>query len=560
MAKRTRRRGKVPQKPPSKERKNEIIKVYASLVKKLKNHPTEAQLQESGISRHAVRWNFGSPADLKVLMREKYPELFQHIIDETVFTRKNFEKLQAAKKQYKRVVVTCAVAGAPTHIKFYKALRNYCKLNAAMLLVIPVKAPASNLPGNRGNNVSWQLDEFLGKEWNSKNIEVCIGDLELNSNIYVSGISLSAKQIDPTTGMARLAHKSSFIFGSPKQRLNVVPNSKHKLPHVAMGTGSISLPSYSTDAYMSKRTGYLAEEDHKIGAIVVELEPGDKYYYFRQLIAEPNSGNFVDLGKYYRPTGSVGKIKTSAFVLGDWHAGETDPMARKVWAQVAKDLQPDYIVCHDLFNGKSVNPHEQKKALKRAMLAEKNLLSIKDELKITAEDLENELIPWAKKKCIVVDSNHDDFLDRYLDEERYSREPWNKKIAIKLADAFMDGHNPVQVGVEMFLPKTLHSKVRWLKPDEPFILCGVELGQHGHRGPNGARGSLRNMEEAHNRCMIGHSHTPGIIREAWQVGTSSLLDQGFNEGASSWMLCSGTVYENSSRQLIFAINGKYCLE
>ncbi len=90
-------------------------------------------------------------------------------------------------------------------------------------------------------------------------------------------------------------------------------------------------------------------------------------------------------------------------------------------------------------------------------------------------------------------------------------------------------------------------------------MADIELGAHGDKGANGARGSLLAMENAYGNSVSGHSHTPEILRGAWQVGTTSLLKLEYVKGPSSWMHTSCLVYPNGSRQLINAINGLWRL-
>ena len=65
--------------------------------------------------------------------------------------------------------------------------------------------------------------------------------------------------------------------------------------------------------------------------------------------------------------------------------------------------------------------------------------------------------------------------------------------------------------------------VRCLGTDQSFSVKGVELGMHGHRGPNGARGTLKSFSTIGVKSITGHSHTPGIENGAYQAGTSTSL-------------------------------------
>ena len=90
-------------------------------------------------------------------------------------------------------------------------------------------------------------------------------------------------------------------------------------------------------------------------------------------------------------------------------------------------------------------------------------------------------------------------------------------------------------------------------------MANVELGAHGDKGANGARGSLHAMENAYGNSVSGHSHSPEILRGAWQVGTCSYLKLEYNQGPSSWLHSSCLLYPNGARQLINVIGGQWRL-
>ena len=523
--------------------RSQIVKVYLNLVKKNGITPTVADLKAEGISRDIFRRDFNSFTELQETIREENPKAFENIVDETIFTHENFLKLEAEKAKFKKFVVTTAVSGCKVNVKFFKALKTYCKKNSALLVVQVVRDTVSK--ANKLNIDPILKDEFF-----------LIGDLALNSNLYISSIKISPKQILPMTGLNRLARNCSFIFGSPKQNLTVLPNQKHKIPRVMISTGAITDPDYITDKYRSMRTAHIATLDHKLGAIIVELETDDKTFYFRQLQAEKKSGNFVDLGDYYKADGKVTKVGSDLIKLGDWHAGDTDPLAIKCWKELCSVVKPDYLVLEDLFNGLSINHHTFDKLVTRAKISDKGLTNLKDELELTANDL-TMLTKIPNKKCVVTYSNHDDFIKRYIESGKWIIDRENLVICNELATAVISGKLPSKYGIEKFMKVEDRKKVRWLSEDESWIVSGIENGQHGDKGANGARGGLTALEKLYGAGNYGHSHTPGQLRESMQAGTSTGLDLGYNKGGSSWLQSSIVQYKNGSRQLIHCIKGKW---
>jgi hypothetical protein len=521
-------------------KKQEIAKIYADLRKKLRRNVKISDLKSKGISKDMVRHYWDSLRKLDKAARRQYPDKFFDLHVDEIFSRKCLETLRDAVGNCKKFVITTAVVGAPVDRNFLASIKVYCKTHNAKMLVLLSADPSST----SGNTV----DKILQNE------HIVFEDTELNSNFFISTIKLSSKQIDPITSLDRIGQRhGSFIYASPKQRMLCVPLSNNELPHALMTTGALTLPAYHTDNYMSERTSYIADNDHVMGAVIVEIE-NEKIFHFRQVQAD-SKGRFADLGYRYSAKGQV-KYNPAAIVLGDWHSGETDPEAERSWQEMLQLMPPKYLVIHDVFNGLSINHHEEKNTIIKAQHAAVNKLDLKQELTRVAEDL-NMLAKYCDS-IIIVKSNHDEFLERYLAEGKYVQDPQNHYLCLDLAKAMIEGKDPLKFGVEM---QGLNSKkINWLSRDEDFKIARVQLGAHGDKGANGARGSLRGMERAYGNSVTAHTHTPQILRGAWCVGTSSLLKLSYNVGPSSWLHSSCIVYPNGARQLINAIDGVWRLK
>lgn len=525
-----------------------LIKDYIKLVKKTGMYPGRSELDKAGYNRDKLRHYFSNLDGLRKAASEwakaNDPAAFDNVIDESIFTPKRFKELQTNVKKHKRFVVTTAVVGCPVHAGFLESIKTYCEDKDAMLLVLPAADPAS-----AGN---WNLDPALGAE------SIVFNDISLNSNVFLCSIQLSAKQIDPTTGLDRIGQRNgSFIYASPKQRLKFMPVSNVKHPHAEMTTGAITLPRYlDTNRYMSERTAYIANHDHVIGAVIVEV--ADKnIYHFRQIQADKN-GAFVDLGDHYNGK-KISKMYAEGFSMGDWHSGETDPTAVKAWKEVIDLVRPSKLFVHDGFNGLSINHHERDRQIRRAQLAKNGLLNLESELSAFSKDLDM-MASWKHiEEVVVVKSNHDIFLDRWLESGEYVDDPHNYEMGVELARAMVKGNNPLKYAVEMLGLKSKES-VRWLNMDEDYFISRIQCGAHGHKGPKGSRGSLAGMEKAYGLSVTGHSHGPEILRGAWQNGTSSKLKLSYNEGPSDWVHSSTIIYPNGMRQLINSFEGNWRLE
>lgn len=526
--------------------KAQILKTYLKGLKKHKRPPTEAELVEFGLTRNKIRWYFKNPKDLKAYALAQHPEAFENIIDESMFTDENMDSLEALVENTNVVMVSSAVTGCKPHKGFLKAMNSYLDKRQGVPLFIPITDPASK--------AGFVLAPELGRE------HIVFGDLALNSNLYINGIKMSAKQIDPTTGLNRMGHTRSFIFGSPKQRLRFSANSINKYPHATMGTGAVTLPNYETNRYMSERTAKLAQVDHKVGALIVELDPDGKYY-FRQVQAA-SSGAFADLGKLYMPDGRVLDYAPEFFVMGDLHPGEVDEQALNAWEQVVRVTKAKNGIIHDGYNGHSSSHWLEGKIMDKARMAIAGMTSIEAEGKLCAKYLKK-ILSWfpAEGKLYMVGSNHNDFLSRYLNDKRWIKDYENLDFVTKhLIGPAMQGQDPVKVLVEMFLTPQERTRIVWWDEHTDFRFAGCQLAAHGHLGPNGSKGTLKNLAAAFGSCFVGHSHTSGIYQEAYQVGTTTHRKLPYTKGPSSWMHASGLLYANGSKQLIHVIDGKWHLE
>lgn len=528
--------------------KDEILDSFIDFIKNNKNLPTWNDLP---FSRSTIRTYYSNMFELKLAAKEKEPKAFSNIFDETDFTKENHEKIVKAVNKAKVYVITTIVSGGETHLGCLDALKYYCDERDAELILLPCKTPATGSTG--ASNFTYMFGPELSNE------HIVFADLNLNSNIMVSGLKISSKMMNPTTGTKRLAKDCSFIFGSPKQSLEVVPNDKNKLPHVVMSTGTITKkeglyqPSdeKAFNAYLSKRSEYFAERHHKMGAIIVECDVNEKYY-FRQVQFDEDGG-FVDLGVFYTPKKTKYSLRPTGFIWGDLHFPNHDPKVFEVSKQMCYDLKPIVGVIHDGFDACTITPHNEHKHILRA----KNPMTLGEELRLTAQGYME--ICKLHDKVIDAPSNHNNMLARYLESGRWLKEPQNLRWALRLAEFMLNNSDPFEIAMRYMMSKESLAKMQFLKPDEGFKLSGFQTGLHGDKGPNGSKGSLKNLEYCFDSIIVGHSHTPGIYGNAWQVGCNCLMEQGYNIGPSSWMHTNGVIYPGGFAQLLNIIDGKYKL-
>lgn len=421
--------------------KKAITDAYVDHVQEKGFHPSRSEMLSYGYTNEKVRRLFGNLTSLRSEVKATHPEVFKTIFDEDDFNETRLDALNKAVKKHKKYFVTTAVNGCSVHPQALISVKNWCVANKALLLVLPANDPAHNMDNKKG----WNFDSNLYNE------QIVFDEISLNSNVFISSILVGAKQINPTTGLGRITQlKGSAIFASPKQSLEFDAVSNVKYPHARFTTGAITVPDYSTTRFMSERTAYIANHDHVMGGIIVEVVD-DAEYHFRQVQFDAQGG-FCDLGIYHNQ-GKTKKIK-SKIVFGDYHASEVDQEAKKAAAEIILQVGCDEIIMHDFHNGSSTGHHNENKMILKAKMSNQKRLSLLGELETDAAELNY----WSAFKQInritMVKSNHDEIIDRWLDEARFVKEPENTMIGCFLAYHAIKGSSPLQKGLEEFTKLT----------------------------------------------------------------------------------------------------------
>lgn len=534
-----------------------IIKDYAEFINTNWEPPTYNDLEELGHTRSTIRHHFGNITKLHEQV------LDSGLITEVSTTSQLFGKNQKIPSDKKRFIVTTAVADSKAHLGFIGSLKNYANLNNAQIVVLPCESKVNSF-----QNDSAVFDPIFFED----DIIVVDKDISLNDNIILRSIQISANQIKPITGLSRFgSREGSYIFASPKQFLEYVPSSKRGKNYAIMTPGACTIPNYMKDVrYMSKRLAYIADQDHTIGAIIVEIED-DKIFHFRQIQAN-SKGEFIDLGIKYSQDFVDDNIETT-LIPGDLHGVNVDPEVLFAFTDDFKHLKVKNVVCHDIFDGVSISHHiiTPGKKSKRFKESPINDLLYDEALEtfLTANYLLKTLKPVD---LLIVKSNHDEVIDKWIDEARFIYEPQNYRAGLELAITKYDSdkdllEKSMEMAAENLLTeeeskeakKTIES-FTFLKRDESIKISGVEIAAHGDLGQNGSRASMAQLEKIYGRCVIGHSHSGAIQRGVFRVGTFSKLDMGYNVGPTSWTHTAALLYEDGSCQLVNYVNGNFYLK
>jgi hypothetical protein len=453
----------------------------------------------------------------------------------------------------KRYLITAAQNATPVHAGFLKSLEIYARENKAKLIVIPIryKNPTSNWTASQANEEVW-VDEVVPY--------LCNERLRLNKNLVVLGdVKTQPTASSPLTGYEGLTQGESGILGHTKLQFKTIATPQHRYPKVMTTTGAVTVANY-TDT----KAGKLGAFHHTLGATVVELD-GSKFH-LRQINAD-KAGSFYDLDRLYTPEGVSRGHRAESITFGDTHVGFVDPKVEKATfgtGGIVDTLNPKYLVFHDLHDGYSCNPHHAGNPFLNIAKHRGNRHLVREEVKAAVDYVVKRT--RGDRRSIIVPSNHDDFLARWLRSTDWRLDPDNAEFYLETAlqivrESYMgDGGSEYPDAFIYWIRKLTEKsdkKIRALNRDESFTLCGVEHGMHSDRGPNGARGSIKNLKRIGVRSTVGHSHSPGIDEGCCQGGTSTRLRLEYNGGPSSWLNTHVVLYPNGKRSLISIIDGDW---
>lgn len=528
----------------------EILLKYSKLRKRMGKTPSHGDIdyygKEFGITEYEIVKNFRNISNCEDEARKQYPEYFEdtpisHI--DVKLTAKHISKVTNSKHLF----ITTAVSGQKLNAAAYAAVKNWEKIWGGKLVILVASDPASQ----KSTVGEEMVDSAL-----ADHELVVTENIQINENLYISKIMVTAKQIDPTWGLDRITQKfGSSIFASPKQRLKSVGVDDPYKHRNLMTPGAITDPNYASKYTVSQRTADIAEADHMMGGIIVDIDE-DGLCFPRVVQFDSNDGSFVDMGiRYTQRTYHL--MSVSGLIPGDWHAGETCQMYRKAIKEACTLFKPRKMVAHDLYNGLYINPHEHSKIISLVRAKNEHKMSFLSELMVYKDE-----INFLSSNCdelFIANSNHDNWLKDYLDNGRFNKDRETYQSCLKMADAMVSGKDPLKFTYEELFKQGEDHNITWLQRSDKLYIENTACHYHGHIGLKGKRNpNLKMFEQALKDVVVGHGHDSEIMNYAMRVGTGTPLIVGYSEGQpTNWNNSFVNIYSNGSKQLLFVFKGRW---
>jgi hypothetical protein len=392
---------------------------------------------------------------------------------------------------------------------------------------------------------------------------------------------------NPLSGFHTYTNDRWGIFPHAKVQLASVPRMKHLPPKQIMTTGAVTKPNY-----IPKKAGIKASFHHIYGAVLVEID-ADGDFFCRHLIAD-DTGTFFDLDRKVE-AGQVSQgHRLKCLTPGDVHVAGVDPTtARAVFGVWPTDemeldtserswervwdgdnenpsmldiLRPEHLFIHDVLDFRARNHHNINDPHDRFNLWVSGRESVGNEVREVSLFLHYLSENNPDTQVYVVDSNHDQALSKWLKTADYRTDPVNALFFLRNQTACYEAMDRRDRSFSVFKhavtsdPNFDCSRVRFLREDkDPIVIGGVEHSNHGHRGPNGARGGVASLSKVGGKMTIGHVHSPAILDGLCASGMSCLIDMGYNAGPTGWSPTLTGQYENGKRTLITLVGAKWCV-
>jgi len=481
-----------------------------------------------------------------------------------------------AKNKIARYILTSAQNNTKVHGRFWENLTTYAEFLDAQLMVSrftynkSAYHSAKSVKPGRGPTT-----EDLSDLWYDPRILPFVCDDPSTDKscqyqlapdlLWCAEMNILPTASRPLSELDSYTKQSSGIFPHAKLAMEPVATAKGEPPKHNYTTGTVTHRNY-----IQKKAGLKAEFHHAYSALIVEVNSSGEWW-LRQLNAD-SRGTFYDCPRGVAGGGAlkiedgevIGGCQAEGINWGDVHASEIDPVVAEAnWGKggIIDELQPRFQFMHDVFSMRSRSHHDVKSYSKMLRKYLTNTDKVEDEVKETTALMRK--AARAGTTMVVVCSNHDRHLDRWMDETDFRKDPPNARFYLEaqLAHTLAAEKGEPWVALPWALTRFNAPAARYLKQDESFILCpdkggGIECGWHGDDGPNGTRGSTRAYVKAGRRVNKGHDHSAAIMDGVYSAGACAQSFD-YQHGPSTHSVSHIVTWPNGKRTLVTLRAGRW---
>ncbi len=465
-------------------------------------------------------------------------------------------------------IFTGAQNDALLHEEFWANLLVYAAHINAEIVVGPwtyeTQWWAENNPTARA--YSNELTEYL-----------CFGQMKIGDNFMFCGeMNTLPTASQPISDLVTYSRGRWAVFPHAKRQLKSVPSTDPNIQaHQVMTTGAVTRPKV-----IPRKAGVKSIFHQVIGATVVQFD-GDGDVFCRQITANED-GSFYDLDAHVADGEVTTGHRARAITYADIHVRKLDAantMATFGWdmrGNIARYrnsltdvLNPQYRIYHDIFDNEPGNHHHVHDVAYHYEMAFRGRDKVEDEVDQCGDFLHRTI--GDDSQGIVAEGNHDIALEKYVREARYRGHGTNLRFGLQLEDAYMahveersraiDNGLPIprfsllEYAIRQKFPQ-IGDKIEWCHDGYSKLIDGIEVGNHGFRGANGAKGTVAGFARMGRKMTIGDKHSPEINEGVYVAGAMNLR-HGYNKGPSGWAVSHVVQYQDGKRALITLQKGKW---
>lgn len=472
-----------------------------------------------------------------------------------------------SNKETKRYILTCAQNNTHVEEKTWSVLLKAAEHYGAEIFVATFLYSHNAVKNVKGGS---QVEKEV---WFDPRIRPYIRDTYEHlapDLIWCGQMNTLPTAKNPLNGWDTYNGNKSGVFPHPKIQMKSVPTGKNEPTKFNYTTGCVTKRNY-----IQKRAGLHADFHHSFGGLLVEVEPSGEWFARQLCVAQ--DGSLHDLFNRFHYKEGTRSVAIDALVLGDAHVAQMDEkVATGVWG-IEKEsnsfiknneaftqsmlywLKPRYQILHDVLDFQSASHHNKKDPIHQIRLKVSGKNCVTNELELTASFLKS-IYPEDYATPVIVKSNHDEHLERWIKESDWRYDLDNAEILLTLALTAVVAANrnfDVDLFEEAMKEYEDLSEHVFLRRDQSFLVNDIEMSYHGDIGPNGARGNFAGFAKVGRKVCIGHSHSAGIYESVYVAGLSGKMDLGYNKGPSSWSHSHILAYPNGKRAIVTMRGSKW---